>query len=125
MVVRPERRPTKKDCVRSVTVARTKALAGKPVSVQTDGGGTVLEQVCTPGTDDGKVMAVSTDGLFATNPPAVAVYPLNDAYWHGAAVGLLEQLKAVPVVNPPELVAPFASFTMSMAAEVHVASAAF
>ena len=85
----------------------------------------MLEQVCTPETDDGKVIAVSIDGLLATNPPGVAVYPLNAAYWHGAEVALLEQLKAVPVVNPPELVAPFASFTISMAAAVHAASAAF
>ncbi len=71
IVAPPDSNPTKNDCMRSVTVAVTKALAGNPVSVHTDGGGVVLEQVCTPGTDDGKLIATSMEGVLAVSPLAV------------------------------------------------------
>src|SRR5437016_5143755 len=78
IVVPPESNPTKNDCMRSVTFALTNAAAGNPVSVHTEGGGVVLEQVCTPGTEEGKLIATSIEGVLAVSP--FAVYPLKPAY---------------------------------------------
>jgi hypothetical protein len=71
IVLPPESNPTRKVWMRSVTVARTNAFAGNPVSVQIEGGGFVAEQVCTPATEDGKLIATSVEGLPAVSPVAV------------------------------------------------------
>ncbi len=81
-------REAKLSLTRSVISTRRKAVGARAA------GG-----VITPGTEPGKLTDTPLDSLPATNPPPL--YPFKAAYWHGAAVGVAEQLKAVPAVKPP------------------------
>jgi hypothetical protein len=69
VVFLPVMMPVKVVGTRSKTLTRIKGFATVVVA-GTQGGGTVELQVSRPGTDPGKLIFTSFEGVFATNPPA-------------------------------------------------------
>ncbi|HZJ15732.1 MAG TPA: hypothetical protein VFD27_11835, partial [Chthoniobacteraceae bacterium] len=77
-------------------------MNGLATPVGTHGGGLLTPHALRPGTEPGKLMATSFDGVFAVRP--APSYPLRAAYWHAAVPELLAHVNDAggdPAGNAP------------------------